>query len=74
MKSLVATGGEYVSEVKGPGQVIGEVGLDNSTTSTYKQSARARDNVVVVKLTEENYAKALLAAYGIDKVCVGCPA
>ncbi|KAG2494526.1 hypothetical protein HYH03_007293 [Edaphochlamys debaryana] len=61
---LLGDNAEYVVEVKGPGSVIGEMGLDESTTTTHRVSARARGPVTVVKLTEENFFKALLAMYG----------
>jgi len=54
---------DYVTEVKGPGQVIGEVSLDNSEIARHKCSARARDTVTVVKLTEESFLKALMQQY-----------
>ncbi|KXZ49935.1 hypothetical protein GPECTOR_19g386 [Gonium pectorale] len=61
--NLLGDNAEYVVEVKGPGSVIGEIGMDTAT-ATHRVSARARGPVTVVKLTEENFFKALLALYG----------
>mmetsp|Transcript_7755 Transcript_7755/g.13375 ORF Transcript_7755/g.13375 Transcript_7755/m.13375 type:complete len:206 (+) Transcript_7755:1-618(+) len=58
---MMARQTEYVTELKGPGQVIGEVGLDKSQVARHTHSARARGSVTVVKLTEESFLKALLA-------------
>ncbi|PNH10412.1 hypothetical protein TSOC_002872 [Tetrabaena socialis] len=65
--SLLGENAEYVVEVKGPGSVIGEMGLglgDSSSSPSHRVSARARGHVTVVKLTEENFFKALLQMYG----------
>lgn len=63
MKSvLIGRQQDYVAEVKGPGQVIGEVSLEKDV-ARHKCSARARDNVTVVKLTEESFLKALMQQY-----------
>lgn len=51
---------EYVSGVKGPGQVVGEISLDTECSSVHRHSARAVGPVVVIKLTEENFIRALL--------------
>uniref|UniRef100_A0A7S3QWW4 cGMP-dependent protein kinase n=1 Tax=Dunaliella tertiolecta TaxID=3047 RepID=A0A7S3QWW4_DUNTE len=52
---------DYVVEVKGPGQVFGEVSLEPDQAVQYKYSARARTSkVVVVKLTEEAMLRGLL--------------
>ncbi|KAJ9518570.1 hypothetical protein QJQ45_018618 [Haematococcus lacustris] len=66
---LMGRSEEYVTEVKGPGQVIGEVSGDTSIVSKHRNSARARDTVVVVKMTEEAFMKALMQqlAEGGDK-------
>eukprot|EP00798_Chlamydomonas_sp_ICE-L_P020276 gene20276-27036_t len=53
---------EYVKELKGPGQVLGEVSLNN--IARHKQSARCKGPVTVVTLTEENFMKAMLQMYG----------
>jgi hypothetical protein len=34
---------DYVTEVKGPGQVIGDVGIDPADVARHKHTARARD-------------------------------
>ncbi|GLI58969.1 hypothetical protein VaNZ11_000756 [Volvox africanus] len=62
--SLLGDNAEYVVEVKGPGSVIGEIGMDNAAAAKHRVSARARGPVTVVKLTEENFFKALLQMYG----------
>jgi hypothetical protein len=41
-------------------QVIGDVGMDKSATARHRHSARARDTVTVVKLTEESVLKAIM--------------
>jgi hypothetical protein len=41
-------------------QVIGDVGLDKCAVARHEHSARARDHVTVVKLTEESFLKAVL--------------
>ncbi len=41
-------------------QVIGDVGLDKCAVARHQHSARARDHVTVVKLTEESFLKAVL--------------
>ncbi len=41
-------------------QVIGDVGMDKSATARHQHSARARDTVTVVKLTEESVLKAIM--------------
>jgi len=64
---LLGQGREYVVEVKGPGQVIGEVALDKAAAA-HKVSARAKDHVTAVKLTEENFVKALLQMYGAEEM------
>ena len=43
--------------------MIGEVGLDNNTTAKYTYSARARDHMTVIKLTEEAFMRALMQQY-----------
>ncbi|GLC68350.1 hypothetical protein PLESTF_000681800 [Pleodorina starrii] len=62
--NLLGDNAEYVVEVKGPGSVIGEIGMDNAAVAKHRVSARARGPVTVVKLTEENFFKALLQMYG----------
>eukprot|EP00798_Chlamydomonas_sp_ICE-L_P015340 gene15340-21427_t len=65
---------EYVVEVKGPGQMCGEVSLDRSfgtqedsrpvEVSLHKHSARCKGPVTVVTLTEANFLTALLQVHG----------
>eukprot|EP00955_Chlamydomonas_euryale_P079238 363269-Chlamydomonas_euryale.AAC.11 len=54
---LLGRGEEYVVEVRGPGQVIGELSLDDTRVTHYMCSARAKTDVVAVKLTEESLIK-----------------
>lgn len=53
--------GEYVLAVKGPGQVLGELSVAmGSGPSSYAYSARAREDSVVIRLSEEALMGALL--------------
>ena len=53
---------DMVVDIKGPGQLVGEVVMEEQPPpSAY--SARARGEVVALKLTQENYIRALAAMY-----------
>ncbi|MEW5308811.1 MAG: hypothetical protein WDW38_000742 [Sanguina aurantia] len=69
--AVLGAGSEYVSGVKGPGQVVGEISFDTGCNTVHRHGARADGPVVVIKLTEENFIKALLRLYEDD---VGRPA
>ncbi|KAG1654806.1 hypothetical protein FOA52_009179 [Chlamydomonas sp. UWO 241] len=56
---IMGRGEEYVAEVRGPGQVIGEVGLDGTRVAHHAWGARAKSEVFAVKLTEDNLLTAL---------------
>lgn len=56
---------EYIAGVKGPGQVIGEVSFEDQVTF-HQLSARAKEQVVAVKLTEESFMNGLLAMLNND--------
>lgn len=49
---------EVVVDVKGPGQVVGEVFMQEAPPPC-RYSARARGDVLALKLTQENYVRAL---------------
>uniref|UniRef100_A0A7R9YVV4 cGMP-dependent protein kinase n=1 Tax=Chlamydomonas euryale TaxID=1486919 RepID=A0A7R9YVV4_9CHLO len=68
---LLGRGEEYVVEVRGPGQVIGELSLDDTRVTHYMCSARAKTDVVAVKLTEESLIKALTTMYETQKPATG---
>lgn len=51
---------EVVVDVKGPGQVVGEVFMQEAPPPC-RYSARARGDVLALKLTQENYVRALAA-------------
>lgn len=53
---------EVVIDIKGPGQVVGEVVMEE-TPPPCSTSARAKGEVVALKLTQENYIRALTAMY-----------
>lgn len=55
-------GSEVVVDVKGPGQVVGEVFMQEAPPPC-RYSARARGDVLALKLTQENYLRALAAMY-----------
>ncbi|KAI8467317.1 MAG: hypothetical protein J3K34DRAFT_523847 [Monoraphidium minutum] len=57
-----APGREVVVEIKGPGQVVGEVVMEDAPPPC-RYSSRARGDVVALKLTQENYLRALAAMY-----------
>jgi hypothetical protein len=57
-----APGREVVVEIKGPGQVVGEVVMEDQPPPC-RYSSRARGDVVALKLTQENYLRALAAMY-----------
>ena len=57
-----APGAEIVVEIKGPGQVVGEVVMEDAPPPC-SYSSRARGDVVALKLTQENYVRALAAMY-----------
>lgn len=66
-KLLMGRGQEYVTEVRGPGQVIGEVSFTkaNQAVAQHQMSARAKEAVVVVELTESSLRASL------KQVCAG---
>jgi hypothetical protein len=51
---------EVVVDVKGPGQVVGEVFMQEAPPPC-RYGARARGDVLALKLTQENYVRALAA-------------
>jgi len=55
-------GSEVVVEVKGPGQVVGEVFMQEAPPPC-RYNARARGDVLALKLTQENYIRALASMY-----------
>jgi hypothetical protein len=57
-----APGSEVVVEIRGPGQVVGEVVMEDPPPPC-RCSSRARGEVVALKLTQENYLRALAAMY-----------
>ncbi|KAF6252984.1 kinase-like domain-containing protein [Scenedesmus sp. NREL 46B-D3] len=61
-RSCIMEGAEVVIDVKGPGQVVGEVFMQD-TPPPCRYSARARGDVLALKLTQENYVRALAAMY-----------
>lgn len=61
-RSCIMEGAELVVEVKGPGQVVGEVFMQDLPPPC-RYSARARGDVLALKLTQENYVRALAAMY-----------
>ncbi|KAF8069424.1 GRIK2 [Scenedesmus sp. PABB004] len=61
-RSYLVEGSEVVIDVKGPGQVVGEVFMQD-TPPPCRYSARARGEVLALKLTQENYVRALAAMY-----------
>jgi len=61
-RSYVMEGSEVVVEVKGPGQVVGEVFMQEAPPPC-RYNARARGDVLALKLTQENYIRALAAMY-----------
>ncbi|WIA30403.1 hypothetical protein OEZ86_000488 [Tetradesmus obliquus] len=61
-RSCIMEGAEVVVDVKGPGQVVGEVFMQD-TPPPCRYSARARGDVLALKLTQENYVRALAAMY-----------
>jgi hypothetical protein len=61
-RTCLMVGSEMVVEVKGPGQVVGEVYMQEAPPPC-NYSARARGDVLALKLTQENYVRALASMY-----------
>ncbi|GAX78183.1 hypothetical protein CEUSTIGMA_g5625.t1 [Chlamydomonas eustigma] len=66
---------EYVVEVRGPGQVVGELTLSAGRAACHRVSARAKEGVVVCRLSVDSFLEALLQTYGHghDTRILACP-